>query len=117
MKKNIFTALLFGVISSTTILGIPAQANEIKKIPIINTVRLASPDACGVGACGEVITETLNVRSTPNDRSNNNIIGQLNRGESIDICSTSNGWHKISYNGRVAYVSSNSRYVKITGAV
>ena len=52
----------------------------------------------------EVNTDSLNVRSGPS--TSNSIIGKLNKGSKVSVISESNGWSKINYNGKEAYVSS-----------
>ncbi|MCH1960832.1 SH3 domain-containing protein [Romboutsia hominis] len=60
---------------------------------------------------GESIKETkvvnyefLNVRSGPS--TSHSKIGTLKKGDKVGVISESNGWSKIKYNGKVAYVSS-----------
>lgn len=55
--------------------------------------------------------EGLNVRSGPS--TSYNIIGTIRYKETVDIVSTSNGWHKIKYNGGYGYVSAS--YVSTDG--
>lgn len=57
----------------------------------------------------EVIsTSKLNVRNRPTTKSS--IIGKLNPHEEIDVYSIVNNWAKISYNSRMAYIS--SKYIR-----
>ena len=59
---------------------------------------------------GIVTTDSLNVRSTPDTTKAS--IGKLKKGTVIEILSQeSNGWYKINFNGKVAYVS--NKYVEI----
>lgn len=44
----------------------------------------------------------LNVRTS--QTSNSSRIGGLKKGTIVEVISTSNGWHKINYNGRTAYI-------------
>ncbi len=48
--------------------------------------------------------EFLNVRSGPS--TSHSKIGTLKKGDKVGVISESNGWSKIKYNGKVAYVSS-----------
>ncbi|UOY91613.1 SH3 domain-containing protein [Ectobacillus sp. JY-23] len=50
-----------------------------------------------------VTTATLNVRSTPS--TSGAIVGKLNQGQSVIIVSKENGWGKIAFNGKYAYIS------------
>ena len=53
----------------------------------------------------KVVTATsLNVRSGPS--TSHGLIGTLKHNEKIEVISESNGWSKIKYNGKEAYVSS-----------
>ena len=52
----------------------------------------------------EVNTDSLNVRTGPSTRYQ--IIGKLNTGAKVEVISESNGWSKIRYNNKTAYVSS-----------
>ncbi|WP_158540694.1 SH3 domain-containing protein [Romboutsia weinsteinii] len=51
-----------------------------------------------------VNTSSLNVRSGPSTSSSK--IGSLAKGSKVEVLSESNGWSKINYNGKDAYVSS-----------
>ncbi len=53
----------------------------------------------------------LNVRSGASTSSS--IVGMMTSGESAQLISTSNGWHQISYSGKTAYVSADSRYTAV----
>ncbi len=52
----------------------------------------------------EVNTNSLNVRSGPG--TNYSKLGSLSKGSKVEVISESNGWSKINYNGKEAYVSS-----------
>lgn len=52
----------------------------------------------------EVNTNSLNVRSGPG--TNYSKLGTLKKGEKVGVLSENNGWSKINYNGKEAYVSS-----------
>lgn len=56
----------------------------------------------------QVNASALNVRSGPS--TNNSVIGRLKRGEIVVVISENNGWSKIKYNNKEAYVS--SKYLK-----
>ncbi len=49
-------------------------------------------------------TTSLNVRSGPN--TSYGLLGKLSKGSKVEVISESNGWSKIKYNGKDAYVSS-----------
>ncbi len=55
----------------------------------------------------EVSTDSLNVRSGPN--TSYSVLGKLKKGTKVSVISENNGWSKINYNGKEAYVS--SRYL------
>lgn len=62
---------------------------------------------------GTVNTSVLNVRSSPSTKSK--VLTTLRRGASVNIISTSNGWHTIKLaNGQTAYVSSSLVTTKTT---
>ena len=52
----------------------------------------------------EVNTDSLNVRSGPGTTYSK--VGTLSKGSKVEVLSESNGWSKINYNGKEAYVSS-----------
>lgn len=52
----------------------------------------------------QVNTATLNVRSGPS--TSYSVIGKVHNGNKVQVISESNGWSKIEYNGKNAYVSS-----------
>ncbi|MEG1310376.1 MAG: SH3 domain-containing protein [Romboutsia sp.] len=51
-----------------------------------------------------VNTNSVNFRSGPS--TSNSSIGKLNKGVEVGFISESNGWSKISYNGKIGYMSS-----------
>ena len=55
----------------------------------------------------EVSTDSLNVRSGPS--TSYSVLGKLKKGSKVSVISENNGWSKINYNGKEAYVS--SRYL------
>jgi cell wall-associated NlpC family hydrolase len=58
---------------------------------------------------GTVSVDILNIRSGPS--TDTEILGKLSLGSTINIKTTSNGWHEIEFNGSSAYVY--AEYVKI----
>jgi len=80
--KNILKSIIAGVVTATLI--------------SVNAFAAVS---------GTVTASALNVRSLPSTDSD--IVGQLINGESVTITETTNNWHKILYNGTVAYVSAD----------
>ncbi|MFV0428828.1 MAG: SH3 domain-containing protein [Arachnia sp.] len=58
-----------------------------------------------------VATTAVNVRSTPNTSKPR--VGLLRRGQKVTAVSSSNGWTRVSYRGRTAYVA--SAYLKSPG--
>lgn len=56
---------------------------------------------------GQVIASTLNVRSSPNTLSDDNVVGTLRNGATVSIIKKESNWYLISYNGSQAYVSAN----------
>ena len=57
-----------------------------------------------VGKTKVVVATSLNVRSGPS--TSNSVVGSLKQNEVVEVISESNGWSKIKYNGKEAYVSS-----------
>ncbi len=53
-----------------------------------------------------VTADTLNVRNAAGT-SGTSVIGTLKRGSEVAVISTTNGWHKIKYNGGTAYISAS----------
>ncbi|MEE6451134.1 SH3 domain-containing protein [Gottfriedia acidiceleris] len=45
----------------------------------------------------------VNIRSGPG--TNYNLIGSATKNQKVDVISTSNGWHKINYQGKIGYIS------------
>ncbi len=64
-----------------------------------------TPPTNGVKFEKEVTTNGLNVRSGPS--TSYQIVGKLNTGDKVGVISESNGWSKINYNDKVAYVYSS----------
>lgn len=65
---------------------------------------------------GQVVSTTdgLNVRTSVSVADNSNIIGQINKGDTLPLFEVLNGWYKVSYNGRYAYISAT--YSKEVGS-
>lgn len=59
-----------------------------------------------------VTTAKVNFRTEPNSNFSKNIISTLVKGTTVTILSTSNGWHKVSYNGTEGYLYAS--YVKVS---
>ncbi|GAE86891.1 C40 family peptidase [Acetivibrio straminisolvens] len=59
---------------------------------------------------GVTTASMLNVRENPS--TSTKVIGQIPNGSKVDIIETSNGWYKVSYNGKTGWVYSS--YVKVT---
>lgn len=57
------------------------------------------------------VTDYLNVRKTPADEGNNNIIGKLPSKAAADILETEGDWYKIKSGSITGYVSANPDYV------
>ena len=61
---------------------------------------------------GKVTASSLNVRSGASTK--HSVIGSISKGETVEIVSTSNGWHKIKYKNGYGYVSAD--YVSINSS-
>lgn len=59
---------------------------------------------------GVTTATMLNMRANPN--TSTKVIDQIPNGSKVDIIETSNGWYKVSYNGKTGWIYSS--YVKIT---
>jgi len=75
------------------------------------------PPTPGEGIPGTVTTASgnLNVRSAPNTGAP--IIGQLARGQTINVLEERNGWYRINFNGRDGWVSGDFVTLSGTGTV
>lgn len=70
----------------------------------INTTPTApTPAPTVVGKINITAIPSLNVRSQPSTSST--ILGKLLPGAQVEYYSVANGWYKINYNGKIAYVS------------
>lgn len=57
--------------------------------------------------------EELNVRSSPDASSNDNIVGKFNKDDEVTVTGKcSNGWLRVDYNGKAAYCSGNTKYLR-----
>lgn len=54
-----------------------------------------------------IITKALNVRTAPDTTSNENIIGKLLYGEEVEPTALDNGWYKIMYQDKEAWISAD----------
>lgn len=63
------------------------------------------PDNSDAVAKAMVTTDNLNVRSSASSTSSSNVLGKVHTGEKLYVYERqSNGWLKVSYNGRYAYI-------------
>ncbi len=67
--------------------------------------------ASSEGKSGQITADSLNVRQEPSLQSD--VIGKLEKGSKVIILAEQNGWTKISFSNKTAWISSD--YVKITG--
>lgn len=72
----------------------------------------APPVAEQAGTTGTVSASSLNVRSGPG--SSYGKLGTLSSGKQVTILETQNGWHRINFNGKTGYVS--TQYVTLAKA-
>jgi surface antigen len=54
-----------------------------------------------------IITKALNVRISPNTTSNENVVGKLLYGEEIEPLAFENGWYKIKYQDKGAWINAS----------
>lgn len=57
------------------------------------------------------VTNYLNIRSTPEDKGNENIIGKLPGKAAAEILGEENGWYKISSGSITGYITTDSQYI------
>ncbi|MGI3785330.1 MAG: SH3 domain-containing protein [Janthinobacterium lividum] len=88
MRSTLIRAVLVAVLSITTTIGLMSSVVATASTPVTATTE-------------------LNVRAKPSTTAK--IVGSLHRGQTVKSTSDSNGWTKITYKGKTAYVS--SRYV------
>ena len=88
MRSTLIRAVLVAVLSITTTIGLMSSVVATASTPVTSTTE-------------------LNVRAKPSTSAK--IVGSLHRGQTVKSTSDSNGWTKITYKGKTAYVA--SRYV------
>lgn len=88
MRSTLIRAVLVAVLSITTTLGLMSSVVATASTPVTATTE-------------------LNVRAKPSTSAK--IVGSLHRGQTVRSTSDSNGWTKITYKSKTAYVA--SRYV------
>ncbi|GAB2585262.1 SH3 domain-containing protein [Microlunatus antarcticus] len=88
MRSTLIRAVLVAVLSITTTIGLMSSGVATASTPVTSTTE-------------------LNVRAKPSTSAK--IVGALHRGQTVKSTSESNGWTKITFKGKTAYVS--SRYV------
>lgn len=77
---------------------------EPEPVPEPTPIPMPPPQSISGVFSGFVSSETLNVRSEPNE--NSDVLGVLRQGEYVDIISFAERWAKIAYDGQEAYVHS-----------
>ena len=88
MRSTLIRAVLVAVLTLTTTLGLMSSVTATASTPVTATTE-------------------LNVRAKPSTKAK--IVGALHRGQTVKARSDANGWTKITYKGKTAYVS--SRYL------
>jgi len=88
MRSTLIRAVLVAVLSITTTIGLMSSMTATASTPVTATTE-------------------LNVRAKPSTSAT--IVGSLHRGQTVKARSDTNGWTKITYKGKTAYVS--SRYL------
>ena len=88
MRSTLIRAVLVAVLTITTTIGLMSSVTATASTPVTATTE-------------------LNVRAKPSTSAK--IVGSLHRGQTVKAKSESNGWTKITYKDKTAYVS--SRYV------
>ena len=86
--------------------------NEIVEIKIEDTQMEQVSKQRSAGDTYKVVVDSLNVRTGPG--ANYSILGSLKNGAIVEVQSITNGWAKISFNGKVGYCSANSKYLEKT---
>lgn len=111
-NKSVITTMAKGV--SLTILGSDGDWYYVdyngQKGYASKSLVKASSAASSSSKTG-VTTVKVNFRSEPNTNFSKNVISTLAKGTKVTILSTSNGWHKVSYNGTEGYLYAS--YVKV----
>lgn len=88
MRSTLIRAVLVAVLSITTTIGLMSSVTATASTPVTATTE-------------------LNVRAKPSTKAK--IVGSLHRGQTVKARSDTDGWTKITYQGKTAYVS--SRYL------
>jgi uncharacterized protein YgiM (DUF1202 family) len=88
MRSTLIRAMLVAVLALTTTVGLLGSVTATASTPVTSTTE-------------------LNVRAKPTTKAK--IVGSLHRGQTVKAKSDSNGWTKITYKGKTAYVA--SRYL------
>ena len=88
MRSTLIRAVLVAALSLVTTLGLMSSVVATASTPVTATTE-------------------LNVRAKPSTKAK--IVGSLHRGQTAKSTSDTNGWTKITYKGKTAYVA--SRYV------
>lgn len=66
---------------------------------------VTSPENNGIIGKVKVTVDNLNVRSSANSAISTNKVGQVNKGTTFSVVEDKNGWLKVIYNNKYAYVS------------
>ena len=98
---TLITILLLSVCACVWLVLAPPSYNYIPQTKIETTMPMTSIYVC--------TANVLNIRSAPNTYSS--VIGTLKKGEKVQVYEVSNGFARISYNGRIGYVS--IKYINI----
>lgn len=85
--------------------------SEQYRLPL-PTYKVETPDTAKVLKQVYVTTADLNVRTTPTSAVSTNIVGKVNINEKLDVYEEKDGWSKVNYQGRFAYVA--SKYTSAT---
>lgn len=101
-KDKSLLAMSLGVVLTSQSMVSMSYADSTNASKVI----LSNPYAIG---CGTVTETSLNVRSTPSTSSQS--VGTLRYNQKVEILEKSNGWYKISFDGKQGYV--NSSYLKL----
>lgn len=101
-KDKSLLAMSLGVVLTSQSMVSMSYADSTNASKVI----LSNPYAIG---CGTVTETSLNVRSTPSTSSQS--VGTLRYNQKVEILEKSNGWYKISFDGKQGYI--NSSYLKL----
>lgn len=93
VKRSQFASFIARAKSEKFRLALPVQGVSV-------------PNQSSAIASAKVVTDVLNVRSSPNTSNSTNIVGKAYKGHILPVYEVrTDGWMKVSYNGRYAYVS------------